>query len=452
MSAAGSPVEERHTAEPQALGHGRSDGWHYGLRYGLMGLPLACVALPLYVLLPNYYAREFGLSLATLGAVLLGARLLDALIDPLLGRWSDHLYARSTAAVLRWAGLCAAGLALGFALLFYPPVRTPQEEVPILVMWVTVCLMGTYVAFSALTLLHQAWGAMWGGTEAQRSRIVAWREGWTLVGVLMASIVPLALGIPALLALFLIAICAAWWCWRGLAPPPIRLTSPSLDHADRGVATLWQPLRQAPFRALLAVFLANGIASALPATLLLFFAQDRLEAPAVMEPVFLGVYFVMAALSIPLWLQAVARWGLVRSWLTSMGLAVAVFAGVALLGAGDSLWFVLACALTGVAFGADLVAPSALLAGTIDTLGERGRSEGSYFGWWNLAAKLNLALAAGVALPVLQAWGYSPGSRTPEALHALTWAYCLLPCLFKLLAAGLLYTLIYRKTPCNAAP
>jgi glycoside/pentoside/hexuronide:cation symporter, GPH family len=447
MSVVGGPFDERPGVRDEGRNEWRS-GWSYGWRYGLMGLPLACVALPLYVLLPNYYAREFGLSLATLGAVLLAARLLDAIIDPLLGRWSDRLYAHSTSTVLRWAGLCAALLALGFALLFYPPVRTPQA----LVLWVTVCLMGTYLAFSALTLLHQAWGAMWGGTEAQRSRIVAWRESWALVGVLMASIVPLALGIPALLALFLIATCAAWWYWHGLTPPPIRLTPASLEAADHRVASLWQPLRQAPFRALLAVFLANGIASALPATLLLFFAQDRLQASAVMEPVFLGVYFVMAALSIPLWLRAVARWGLVRSWLASMGLAVAVFAGVALLGAGDSLWFVLACALTGVAFGADLVAPSALLAGTIDSLGERGRSEGSYFGWWNLVAKLNLALAAGVALPALQAWGYTPGSRTPEALHALTWAYCLLPCLFKLLAAGLLYTLIHRKTPCNVAP
>ena len=43
-----------------------------GVRYGLLGLPLAFVALPLYVLLPNLYARTFGVPLATLGAVLLG--------------------------------------------------------------------------------------------------------------------------------------------------------------------------------------------------------------------------------------------------------------------------------------------------------------------------------------------------------------------------------------------
>ena len=71
--------------------------------------------------------------------------------------------------------------------------------------------------------------------------------------------------------------------------------------------------------------------------------------------------------------------------------------------------------------------------------------EGAYFGWWNFATKLNLALAAGIALPLLGAFGYSPGGRDADALQALTLAYCLLPCLLKLAAAGLLWTLWLRK-------
>ena len=44
-----------------------------GLHYGLLGMPLAFVALPLYVLLPHHYASQYGMPLATLGAVLLAA-------------------------------------------------------------------------------------------------------------------------------------------------------------------------------------------------------------------------------------------------------------------------------------------------------------------------------------------------------------------------------------------
>ena len=61
-----------------------------GALYGGLGLPLAFLALPLYVILPNHYAREFGVPLALLGALLLSARLLDAFIDPLLGRLGDR--------------------------------------------------------------------------------------------------------------------------------------------------------------------------------------------------------------------------------------------------------------------------------------------------------------------------------------------------------------------------
>ena len=36
--------------------------------------------------------------------------------------------------------------------------------------------------------------------------------------------------------------------------------------------------------------------------------------------------------------------------------------------------------------------PGALLAGLVGELGERGRGEGRYFGWWSFATKLNKEL------------------------------------------------------------
>jgi GPH family glycoside/pentoside/hexuronide:cation symporter len=410
--------------------------WRAGWRYGLVGLPLAFVALPLYVVLPNYYAREFGVPLATLGAVLLGARLFDALIDPGLGRWSDRLFARATHAVLAWAGGASVFLAVGFSLLFFPPPLAPAP----LVAWATASLMLTYVAYSALSILHQSWGAMLGGDEAQRSRIVAWREGLGLVGVLLAAVTPALLGMPATTALFWAALAAAWLAWRQ-APRPV--ASP----LHRPPVSVWLPFTRPGFRALLAVFMANGIASAVPATLLLFFVQDRLQAPPSHEALFLGGFFLSAALSIPLWLRAVQRLGLARSWLGGMGLSMTVFVFAATLGQGDSAAFLWVCALSGVGLGADLALPSALLAGTIAAQGDQGRAEGAYFGWWNFATKLNLALAAGVALPLLSALGYEPGARDEAALQTLSWAYCLLPCGLKAVAASLLYCLIIRKKP-----
>jgi Na+/melibiose symporter-like transporter len=405
--------------------------------YGLLGLPLAFVALPLYVLLPNHYAREFGMPLASLGAVLLAARLFDAAIDPLLGRLSDWLFARSLHAVLAAGAVSLLVLAMGLAGLFFPAVAEPGA----LTAWAAAFLLITCTAYSQLSIAHQSWGARLGGDELQRGRIVAWREGCGVFGVVLASLLPALLGLPVMLGAFTIALVLGWLAWTR-APSPAPPAHPG--RATRAVASLWRPWGSAAFRRLLAVFMLNGIASAVPATLVLFFIQDRLQSPPAQEPLFLGTYFLCAALSIPLWLRAVARWGLARTWLAGMLLAIAVFAGVAGLGKSDTAAFLLVCALSGAALGTDLALPGAMLAGVIARQGDNGRFEGAYFGWWNFATKLNLALAAGLALPLLGALGYSPGTRSPEALQTLGLAYAILPCALKLLAAAALYFFIIR--------
>ena len=423
-------------------------GTRQGLAYGLLGLPLAFVALPLYVLLPNHYAREFGMSLATLGALLLAARLLDAVSDPLLGRLSDHLFGRSPRAVLAVGAVSACVMALGLVGLFFPPVQGAGA----LSAWAFAALVVTYLAYSQLGIAHQSWGARLGGDELQRSRIVAWREGAALVGVVLASLLPALAGLPAMLGVFALALGLGWWAWSRAPRPAAHSTAmpgQPVGHATH--AALWHPWRRPAFRRLLAVFVLNGIASAIPATLVLFFIQDRLQAPPAQEPLFLGIYFVCAALSIPLWLRAVARFGLGRTWLAGMVLAIAAFSGTAGLGAGDVWPFALVCALSGVALGTDLALPSALLAGVIAAEGDSGRHEGAYFGWWNLATKLNLALAAGLALPLLGGLGYTPGTRSEAGLQTLSVAYAVLPCALKLMAATALYALILRRPRAGAA-
>jgi Na+/melibiose symporter-like transporter len=280
-------------------------------------------------------------------------------------------------------------------------------------------------------VVHQAWGARLGGGESQRAHIVGWREGSALCGVIVASVLPTLAGLGAMTATFALLLLVGLLL-LGQAPRPVA------RHGGTAHTRLLLPWSVPDFRRLLAVYLLNGIASAVPATLLLFFVRDLLDAQA-FEGAFLAGYFIAAALSIPLWLRGVARFGLARCWLASMLLAIAAFGWSALLGAGDVRAFGLICLASGLALGADLTLPGAMLAGIIQRAGHSGSAEGAYMGWWNFAGKLNLALAAGLALPALQAFGYAPGSSDAAALGALALAYALLPCALKLLAAGLLY-------------
>ncbi|MEO8058979.1 MAG: MFS transporter [Burkholderiales bacterium] len=408
--------------------------WRGGSRYGALGLPLAFVALPLYVVLPNHYAGALGVPLGLLGAVLLLARLLDAVADPLIGRWVDRLFARSATRAWRAAALAGVVLAIGFGALFFPPVQGNTA----LLVWCAALLAVTYLGYSVATVVHQAWGARLGGNEAQRARVVAWREGLALAGVLVASVLPSLAGL-GVTALVFAALLLLGLVLLRQAPQPAQ------SAAVNSTPALPNPFASPAFRKLMAIYLVNGIASAVPATLVLFFIRDRLQAPQ-FEPLFLASYFAAGALSIPLWVRGVARFGLARTWLAGMLLAIVVFIWAAGLGAAEVTAFTAVCVLSGVALGADLTLPSALLTGVIQRAGHAGRAEGAYFGWWNFATKLNLALAAGVSLPALQALGYAPGSRSEPALGALTLAYCVLPCVLKLVAAGLLYSFWIRPS------
>lgn len=417
-----------------------------GLRYGLLGLPLAFVALPLYVHLPNIYAQQFGVPLATLGLVLLLARLFDALTDPWLGRISDGLFARSHRWVLGVGAATATVLLAGMAALFFPPWATDDADQVTLGLFFGLLI--TTTAYSQLAIAHQSWGARWGGGEVQRARIVAWREGAGLVGVVLASVLPTWLGWDGWVTAFGVALALGWLAWC-LAIPPDARTTPQTE-SPTGWQELLHPWRHTAFRRLMGVFVLSGLASAMPATLVLFFIQDRLAAPE-QEPLFLATYFVGAAASLPLWMRVVGRLGLARTWLVGMGLSVAVFVWAATLTTGDIWGFWWVCALSGLALGTDLALPGALLAGVIAAQGDRGQREGAYFGWWNLAAKLNLALAAGLALPLLGWMGYQPGLSSPDGLVALTVAYAVLPCAIKLLAAASLYWHFVRPAVTGSA-
>jgi len=391
------------------------------LAYGALGLPLAFAALPVYVHLPRYYSETTGIDLAVLGVILLGARLFDAVIDPWLGWLADRVSRPHMLAV------SLPPFVVGFIALFNPPAVHSG-------LWLVVTLMLTYLAFSAASVAYQAWGAAAGRDSAARTRLTASREGFGLVGVVLAAALPgfiandLSLGterlswvLPPLLLIAALALFSGFGVGQVTASSAAPL-----------FASLRRALADQAFRRLLGVFVVNGIAAALPATLFLFFVADVIGATAASGPL-LALYFIAGAASLPFWVRLAGRVGRVRAWLASLWLAMIAFAGAGLIGNGDVAAYTLICLASGLALGADLSLPAAIAA----DLGERQGQAGACFGVWNFIAKLNLALAAGLALPFLDLLGYEPG--TASGLGALTFAYALLPLAFKLLAALLLW-------------
>jgi Na+/melibiose symporter-like transporter len=429
------------TRRPHALPLSRLDG----LRYGLLGFPVAFAALPLYVYLPQLYAAQVGLPVAAIGGVLLLVRAIDGVADPLIGRLLDGLTARAPAIPWSIALAAAATLAAGTAALFFQPVAASGAALA----WLGGCLLPTSLAYSTLSITHQAWGTRLGGDAAQRMQVAAWREGAGLAGVVVAAVLPSLAGLgatwgvlAAALALGLLLLARAP---RGAAPHALP-AGPCATGMRPWLDGLRAPWQDAAFKDLLRTYLVNATASAIPATLVLFYIRDALRAPA-WEPAFLAVYFSCAFVATPLWLRAAAAWGLIPAWRAAMLAAVLAFAAVPFIAPGHPLPFLAVCAATGLALGADLAIPGALMTGCVQRAAPA--AAGAYAGWWTLATKLSLALAAGAALPLLGWAGYAPGGHDPMAVDALVMTYAVLPCVLKLAAAASL-TLTQSRTEFSA--
>ncbi|MGK5013364.1 MFS transporter [Janthinobacterium sp. MDB2-8] len=393
-------------------------------QYGLFGLPLAMLALPIYIYVAPFYAQRSSLDLAQIGAVLLAARIAAAFIDPALGAWM----ARGGRSYAVYVGAALPLLLLGFGALFHPPSLSHGAALA----WFLAALLLVYTAYGLAGIAHQSWGAALSQAPTQRARVAAVREGCGLLGVILAAGLTSVLGYDGLSLAFAVCLLATGALLLARAPRP------ALRSAGEVVAgSGWKiPLRQRAFRWLFAVLLVNGVAAAIPATLFLFFAGDYLRLGHY-AGAFLIVYFCAAAASMPLWVALARRFGEARAWGGAMLLAASVFVWAYGLDAGAAWGFAGICLLSGLALGADLALPPALLAGLIGAAGHAGRHEGAYFGWWNWGVQMSLALAAGIALPLLAWLGYVPGSST--GLPALSAAYALLPCVLKLLAALLLW-------------
>ncbi len=397
------------------------------LAYSLFALPLTMMALPVYVLVPPFYATTTGLALSTIGAVLLATRVLDAFVDPLLGAWVD----RSRGVYLRPLLIAAPVLAAGYVLLFSPlEDMSPGGAAA----WLTLTLIAATLGYSLATIAYQAWGARLADDDSGRARVTAWREGFGLVGVILASLLS-TWGPHALIALFLGTLAIALVALvkraprrarRRTSPRESRRGAPSSRRCPSAASggcsrSSWPTGSRPPCRRRSCCSssptgcrwssspgcCSRCTSSRRPAACRC--GHGSRTAGACTRP------------GSPAWRSRSAR----SPGRTSSARATS----------SPSRW---SARCPASALGADLALPPALLARVIGRSGHSGAHEGAYFGLWNFANKMNLALAAGLALPVLEALGYAPGARDATALDALAFAYAVLPCLLKLVAAALL--------------
>jgi GPH family glycoside/pentoside/hexuronide:cation symporter len=318
-----------------------------------------------------------------------------------------------------------------FVMLWTPPESLTGVG---LVAWMAVAVFLFYTAMTALVVPHNALGAELTTQYHDRTRVFGWRQASWHLGVLVALVsMTLLTGSDSPRTL---ASSQAWLAAAGMGVLLVVAVAGLRERADfqgrgaphpyRAFADVW---RNPHARLLLFVFLIESIGGAVVGVLTIYFSEYVLRTPE-FTPVYIGVYFVAATVSVPVWIPLSRRLGKKSLWFGSMIATGIGFGATFALGPGQALWMIGIAAGLGLAAGCgNMVGPS-IQADIIDwdehATGQR--KEGSYFAAWNFVYKAASGFTLGITGFVLQATGYAPNAEQGDgAVLAIRTLYAIFP-------------------------
>jgi len=409
--------------------------------YGAMAVPLALVGYPIAIWLPAFYASHVGISLSAVATMLLIAKITDVITDPVVGAVSDRLrtpLGRRRPPLLLGVPI----LALSIWFLFVPIEGAGPT-------YLLLCIAGMYIGTTLVGLPYGAWGAELSPDYHQRSRVTAWREQFTLIGLLVAAFIPFAVEqygdgeITSIMKWMAIAVAVSAPVFGILlcvfvpeTPPEIspETASPRRSSVRDSARQIWANV---PMRMMVALILIITLAEAFRNALSLFFMRGVIGATDVGTLYF--IYFVAGLIAVPFWLWLGRRVGK-HIALCGTLIAVALISAVNMsFDADDYTLFVIFFIAKGACFGGLQFLPLAILADVIDVeTAETGKARaGSYIALASMTSKISTALGTFLAIQALAVVAFNAkllAENGAEQLLALRIYYALVPAGFFLFA------------------
>ena len=399
-----------------------------------LALPLSFVGIPIYLNIADFYARSFDLNLALIGFLLIFIRAFDALQDPAIGWFSDYLASKKITrrTIITYASIF---LSVSFYLVFNPPFSLSQN---VAIAYFALTLALTYTCFNFIAINFESLAAITARDDSQRITINSYKEFFGLLGMILAFILPailsqfFAFSLNESYTALSLVFAALILLTTLVLLPRLKIDLPTISNTK--TLSFFNVLKDKKFLFFLGIFIINSVAVSLPAANLNFFIRDILHAEKNLGW-FLAIYFLSACLFIPLWKVLFKRFGIVQTWILSIGFSVLTFLFAYFLNAENSLYFYAVCFFSGAFLGVDLIAPPTILA---QLTSRKKELVSSYFSMWNLAVKFGLVIAASGSLIILSFFGYHPANATNIGLQAVTFFYAALPCFLKMLVITLL--------------
>jgi Na+/melibiose symporter-like transporter len=402
--------------------------------YALPAIALAVPMVPAFVLLPSFYANDLGLGLAVVGFTLLLVRLLDVISDPIIGYLAEHVQAGGFQRRLPiFIGMLVAGPALVY--LFDPPVDASAS-------YLFASASFLFLGWTFIQIPYLSWAVELEPGYIQRTRLTGARETFSLLGILIAGALLYILSDNSVAD----QIKAVGWLTVILGS--VTLTAalimlPEISrHVQHGSQNLKNLTQNKLAVRLLGAWFINGLANGLPAVCFPLFLTYVLGDDGSYRNALLLAYFLTAIAAIPLWLALQRRWSKHRVWCFAMIATCLAFTSVPLLSSGDFIGFAVICLITGAGLGADLALPPSIQADVADwdRARFRVRRTGILFSFWNMSTKLSLALAVGVAFPLLEWAGLNNSDgATDFSQYVLVVIYAVIPIVLKIVAVALMW-------------
>ncbi|HEY9324195.1 MAG TPA: MFS transporter [Agromyces sp.] len=417
------------------------------------------------LVLVYYLTDTLGVTALVAGLVVTAAKVWDVVIDPWIGERSDRALAR-TGTRRTWMIVGALALPIGFIVTFAVPAGLAPGASGI---WVFLAFLATATAFSLFQVPYIALPAELTADYDARTRLLTWR-----VVVLTIAILLFGAGGPEVRAAFddehtgylVMAIVAGLVIGAGMfvatstaAKAGAPLASASTDAVPRrdiraGYAEGFAALKRSPaFRALLAAFVLQGLATGLMLAGAQFVATWVLRDERAVTYLFVAL-IGPAVLFAPVWQAIARRVGKERGFaLASTLFGIAALSLVGMIWAPGA-WVYVPVALAGAGYAGMQSLPMAMLP---DVISHDARTHGigragSFGGVWTAGETAGMALGATVLTIVLALTGYveSFGSQTvtqsPAAIAGIAISFSAIPAL--LVAASLV---ALRKYPLRRA-
>lgn len=409
---------------------GTQSRWHVIAYAGPM-IALSIVNMLLIAYVPNFYADEIGIGLGVVGAIFMAARGFDAVIDPVIGNWSDRTRSR-WGRRKPWIAIAAPAFMLMTWLFFQPPKG-------IGVTYLAVVAMLFYVAYAAVIIPYMSWGAEIRRDYAGRTMVNSVREAAGIIGTIVATILPVMIlpllvqGDPTLrqilglLALTTIVILA-------LTVPVALKAAPQGDfepHPSLGLFSALKLLRanKPLLRMLLAIFVV-WLGGAFHNSTVLFFVTEGLGLGRADFLWLVLAQYVLALISLPVWTRIADKYGRHRALvLGAMGYFLA-HQGFHFVGHGEFAGAIAVYVLAGFMTPVIWVMPPAIVADTVEYGMLKGAEDDAalYLALYAFVQKMALAIGVGFALALAGGLGFDPQAPlTPDGLGALKLVTLILP-------------------------